>query len=399
VLIKLLPLLMLTLLAGRALCAQDVVAQFTTDKTDYLVGEPLFVTLTVTNKGNGPIWIDFKSADTPKFCENFALDVPGAELPVHGGCGYAGSCANNFREIPPDKSIAVRRLLNKQFRLQRIGGYAIHAHTNLVVHNQDLFDSPPINQFEVTDTLRIELQVGNQSQLKAAFQPFVEGLSSPDLMKRTEAASAITMLAPPFLEDVLIELTKSNYASAAIVALREADTPKTREALASIAIGNGDSALRIEAMSNLGRTGDAYLDTLTQLLASDDQAIQNAATQAVGALGGPTAFARIAALVPSSDAPTRMAGAEGLGRTGTRLAVPVLIQMLLDTEPNVRQAAVNSLELLTHRVAFYGDEWSDVTTAPAANDVRRRWVGWWNSYGNDSEIYGTADCAGVDSLN
>lgn len=398
-LINLLPLLMLTLLATTTLAAQDVEAQFTTDKTDYLAGEPLFVTLTIANKGNTPIWIDFKFSDAPKFCENFSLEVPGAEPPAHWGCGYAGNCASSFREIPPSKSIAVRRLLNRQFRLQRIGEYAIHAHTNLVVHNQDLFDSPPTKQFEVTDTLKIKLQTSNESQLKAAFEPFVEGLGSPDAMKRAEAATAITALAPPFLEDVLIEMTKSNYASAAIVALREADTLKTREALASIARGSGDSAVRIEAISNLGRTGDAtYLYTLTQLLASDDKAIQYAAAEAAGVLGGPAAFAQIVALVPSSDAPTRVAGAEGLGHTRTRQAVPVLIQMLLDSDPNVRQAAVNSLSLLTHRVAYYGDEWSDVTNATSANDVHQRWVRWWNSHGDDRKIYGLTDCARPDSL-
>ena len=398
-LIKLLPLLMLALPAAATLAAQDVEAQFTTDKTEYLAGEPLFITLTVTNKGNAPIWIDFKFSDAPKLCENFSLEVPGAEPPVHWGCGYAGSCVSGFKEIQPSKSIAVRRLLNQQFLLRQIGEYAIRAQTNLVVHNQDLFDSPPTEQFEVTDTLKINLQRSNESQLKAAFEPFVEGLSSPDMMKRNEAATAITALAPPFLEGVLIEMTKTNYASAAIVALREADTQKTREALGSIASGGGDSALRIKAISNLGRTGDrTYLYTLTRLLASEDKAIQNAAAEAAGVLGGPAAFAQIAALVPSSDASTRAAGAEGLGHTRTRQAVPILIQMLLDSDPNVRQAAVNSLSLLTHRVAYYGDEWSDVTNESSANDVHQRWARWWNSHGDASKIYGLTDCARPDSL-
>jgi HEAT repeat protein len=122
----------------------------------------------------------------------------------------------------------------------------------------------------------------------------VEGLSSPDEMKRGEAATATTVLAPPFLQDVLIEMTKSKYAYAAIVSLREADTPKTRQALASIASGSDDSALRIEAISNLGRTGDVtYLSTLTQLMASDDQAIQNAAAVAAGVLGVPQLLRRL----------------------------------------------------------------------------------------------------------
>ena len=325
--------------------------------------------------------------------------MPGAKLPEHWGCGYAGSCASSLGEIPPGKSVAVRRLLNRQFRLQRIGAWQIRAHTTLLVHDQDSFASLPIEQLEVTDTLSVELESSTESQLKAAFQPFVNGLSNPDAMKRDEAATAITVLAPPFLEDVLIEMTKSSYASAAIVALREADTPKTREALASISIGSGDSALRIEAITDLGRTGDAtYLSYLTELLASDDKAIQDAAAEAAGVLGGPTAFVPIVALVSSSDAQTRAAAAEGLGHTRARQAVPVLIQMLLDSDSNVRQAAVNSLSLLTHRVAYAGDEWSDVTKAASASAVYQRWARWWNSHRDDSKIYGPADCARPDSL-
>ena len=257
VLIKLLPFLMLTPLTGATLAAQDVEARFTAEKKDYLAGEPLFVTLTVTNKGDAPAWIDFKSSDAPMFCENFDIEVPGAEAPVQWGCGCAGSCASSLKEIPPGGSIAVRRLLNKQFRLQRTGTFAIHAHTKLVVRNQGLLKSPPIEEFEVTDTLKVELQRSNESQLQAAFQPFVEDLSSPDELKRRDASIAITVVAPSFLQDVLIQMTKSKYAYAAIEALRVANTSKTREALASIASGSDDSTLRIEAISNLGRTGDA----------------------------------------------------------------------------------------------------------------------------------------------
>ena len=390
---------MLALLTAATLSAQDVEARFATDKTDYLAGEPLFVTLTITNKGGAPVWIDFKFSDAPMFCENFTLEVPGAEAPAHWGCGYAGSLREQFKEIPPSGSIAVRRLLNKQFRLQRTGAYAIHAHTSLVVRNQDLFGSPPIEQFEVTDALRVVLQTSNEGQLKAAFQPLVEDLSSADEMKQGEAATAITVLAPPFLQDVLIEMTNSKYAYAAVEALRKADTPKTREALASIASGSGDSALRVEAINNLGRTGDAtYLSVLTQLLASDDKTIQFAAAEAAGVLGGSKAFSQIVALVSSSAAPTRVAGAGGLGHTRTRQAVPVLIQMLLDSDSNVRQAAVNGLSLLTHRIARYGNEWSDVTDASSANEVHQRWVRWWSAHGNDSKIHGMTDCAGFSSL-
>jgi hypothetical protein len=242
------------------LSAQDVKAHFTTDKTNYFAGEPVFVTLTVENTGNVPVWIDFKSPDLARLlCDDFAVEVPGAEsAQEQWGCGFAMSCGRGLREASPGKSLTLHQLVNSQFRLQP-GIHTIRADTAIVGYGQNLFDSPPIAQLNATDTLTIKVQRGNESQLKAAFRPFVEDLDSPDMTKRSQAASAVIGLAPPFLEDVLIELTNSSHAFSAIGALRRADTQKTRDALARIATDNGDSMLRIEAIRNLGRTHDFYI--------------------------------------------------------------------------------------------------------------------------------------------
>ena len=399
VLNRLLPLLLLTLLNAASLPAQHVEARFTTDKADYLEGEPVFVALTVSNETNEPVWLDFKSPDMPLLCHDFAIEVPGAELAQEQwGCGFAGSCGRGLREVLPGKSLSLRQLVNSQFRLQR-GVFAIRAHTAILAHAQNLFDSPQIAQFDVTDSLTVKVQRGNENQLKAAFQPFVEGLDSPDLMKRSEAAGAITTLAPPFLEDVLVALTKSSYAYVAIGALRKADTSKTREALAQIATGTGDSMLRIEAARNLGRTHDAtYLPTLFKLMETDDKEIQNAAAEAAGNLGGPAAVPQLAALVSSSNVETRGAGTNGLGDAHASQAVPILIGLLLDSDAMVRQSAVSGLWLLTHRAAFEKNQWADVTSPQSAGAVHQRWVSWWNSHKKDSKIHGMADCAPPESL-
>ncbi len=98
---RLLPLLVLTLLTAATLSAQDIEARFTTDKANYLAGEPVFVALTVSNKGNEPVWTDFKSPDMPLLCHDFAVEVPGAEsAQEQWGCGFAGSCGRGFREVP-----------------------------------------------------------------------------------------------------------------------------------------------------------------------------------------------------------------------------------------------------------------------------------------------------------
>jgi HEAT repeats len=332
-------------------------------------------------------------------CHDFAVEIPEASPAGQWGCGIAGSCGRGFREIPAGGNIARRQLLNAEFSFNEDGIYTLHARTAISVHNQNLFGSPEIDRLEVSDTLKVKLYRSNESQLEAAFQPYVEKLHSPELEERSEAAGAITALAPSFLEDVLIELTNTTYAYAAIEALRKADTSKTREALARIANNGSDSALRIEAIRNLGRTTDmTYLPTLVHLMYSNSKDIQNDAAEAAGNLGGSKAVPQLASLISSPNVATRLAGANGLGDSHANEAVPLLIGMLVDSEPNIRQAAANGLWLLTHRVALDGDKWADVTSVQSAAAVRQRWVRWWSSHGNSSKAHGMADCSAPQAL-
>jgi hypothetical protein len=380
--------------------AQSIEARFSTEKANYLVGEPLFITLTVRNKTGEPIWLEFQSPDIAKLlCNDFAVEVPGAEpADEHWGCGFAGSCGRGLKEVPPGKSTILRQLVNQQVHLQQ-GAYSLHAQTTIVVRKQNLFDSPKIEQVKVFDTLLVEVQHGNENEIESAFRPIVTELNNPDLTRRAEAAAAITELAPTFLEDILIELAKTNFAHSAIIALRKADTPKTRAALAQIAIGGDDSMVRIEAISNLGLTKDlGYLPILFQLMESGNKPIQNAAAEATGTLGGVTAVQRLSAFLSAGDAETRIAGAGGLGRTHAREAVPILMRLLLDSDSNVRQAAVSNLWLLTHHAAFEGNQWADISTGESAAAVHQRWVRWWGNHGATCEIHGMTDCSSPQPL-
>jgi hypothetical protein len=392
VLRKLLPLLLLV--SPTVLSAHDVQARFTTNKANYGIGEPIVVTLVLSNTGSSSIWVDFESPDFPLLCHDFAVEIPEASPAEPWGCGIAGSCGRGFREIPAGRNIAQRQLLNAEFSFNEDGIYTLHARTAIGVHNQNLFSSPEIDRLEVSDTLKINLHRSSENQLKAAFQPYVEELHSPELEERSEAAGAITALAPPFLEDVLIELTKTNHAYAAIEALRKANTLKTREALAQIASNGSDSMVRIEAVRNLGRTNDVtYLPTLVLLMDSDSKEIQNAAAEAAGILGGSSTVSQFARLISSPNVATRLAATNGLGNSHANEAVPLLIGMLVDSDPNIRQAAVSGLWLLTHRAALDGDKWADVTSVQSAATVRQRWMRWWSSHGNASKAHGMADCS------
>lgn len=391
--------LFLAFLGTFSTSAQSIEASFSTEKANYLVGEPVFVILSVGNKTSETIWLDFKVTDFPFPCNDFDLEVPGAKLAGDWGCGSAASCGRGFREVQPGKSIVIQRLVNRDFRMRQSGPYQLHAHAVVSVHRQNLPNSPEVETVDVDESLRVSVRDGSEKQLKQTFQPYVEALNSSDDMRRSEAAQAIAELAPPFLEDVLIELTKTNYAYAAITALRKANTTKTRAALAQIATSSDDPAVRIEAIQNLGRTSDTtYLPTLVKLMESENKQIQNVAAEGVGNLGGVATVRQLSTLVSDSDAETRSAGANGLGQTHAREAVPILIELLLDSDANVRQTAVNSLFLLTHYAAFDGNGWADISTTESGSAVYQRWVRWWHSHATTTEIHSMADCSSPQPL-
>jgi HEAT repeat protein len=272
--------------------------------------------------------------------------------------------------------------------------------TTLTIRGENLFNSPPTAQFALSDNLSVAVQPGSEEQLKAVFKPFVTNLDSSDLTQRSEAAAAIITLAPPSLEDVLIKLANTSYGFAAMDALRRANTPKTRDALALNAADNNTLVVRLEAIRNLGRTGDTkYLPMLLELMKSANAQIRGAAAQAAGTLGGAAAVQDVAALVTNADAETRQIGANALGYTHARSAVPVLIGLLLDPNANVRQTAVAGLTVLTHRVVLDGSRWADVTMPQDALFVHQKWTFWWNSHTDSAEIHGMNDCVSPIALN
>jgi hypothetical protein len=72
--------------------------------------------------------------------------------------------------------------------------------------------------------------------------------------------------------------------------------------------------------------------------------------------------------------------AYALGNTGSRTAVPILIELLGDAD--VRRAASEALYTLTHRQSNSDD--------PAAE--RQNWVSWWALQGKTAQIFDPTEC-------
>lgn len=150
-------------------------------------------------------------------------------------------------------------------------------------------------------------------------------------------------------------------APALVATLRntEADSQaRTQSALALGRIGSGpaitalvaslgdyDAFVRNAALQGVQSAGPGAIGPLTTALAQGTEDTRAAAAQALGAIGGTSAIATLHALVGNyaTSPGVRQAAVQGLGQSGSPLAVPTLVSALADPEGAVASAASDAL--------------------------------------------------------
>src|SRR5690606_9204338 len=125
---------------------------------------------------------------------------------------------------------------------------------------------------------------------------------------------------------------------------RASDSPAGAARLVLRALGDDDWRVRKEAVAAALALSPSreLLDQLVSALgAGDNVGLRNAAVEAIAGYGQEAVEALLQAL-PSLDADGRKLAAAALGRTGRDSAVPVLVPLLRDEDPNGRIAAVEA---------------------------------------------------------
>lgn len=380
--------------------AQAVQGRFYPEKQTYLVGEPVFVVVEVANAGEQAVTI--VSGSTFGGCaqvEGFGVEVSGSDPVRHWppGCGggVAGSCSSGLVELHPGATNKRRLLLNEWYRLEQPGEHEVW------LRGQVRFGAagePILREAHAFESrFSIVLAASEQAELQAAYQPLVKDLNSENFNRRVEALVAITELAPPFLEETILELTRSADSFAvgrAIEGLKRLNTPGARAALAELAEGAREEGLQQQAILALGVVGDrSYFPLVQRLAQRPEPALRYTAIRTAGQLGREEAVPFLVPLLRSADPLIRLDVVSGLANTVRKEAIPVLIEVLQDPDERVRQAAANALSQLTHRTAQV-----DVREPSAAKQAGLRWTRWWLLEGNKVEVYGPEQCASPQPL-
>jgi hypothetical protein len=265
--------------------------------------------------------------------------------------------------------------LNFDPELKRPGEYSIEAkHIN--------FFDPSIDRLDSEAILNLRLDASAPAPTDGVFQPWVEQLHSSNRRNQMEAAWLLASLAPPSFEDVLMTFGDNpRLRQWAPLAFYNLNTPRSIAALAALMEGPFTTE-QIAAAGYLAKTGD---QRWLPLLLDAAQRYGSGGTfpAAAAELGGDQAVSMLVALEKSPDRKFAALNAVmAIGYTGSRAAIPPLLEYLNSPEPGIAERANGSLQMLTHRTAKAGEQ-----ITPPANYPK--WAQWWKREGAKAPIYKT----------
>ena len=369
---------------------------FSLEKEQFKVGEPVYLHFDLTNQGKEPV--QFLQGNRYTFCGGYSIDVSTTPPLQHSSCDhrFGGSCITGMQIVAPGETRHETILLNYEHDLSRSGAYDIHA-TWAANYGPKTDDSPiPAGdqQIKVDDHLRVQLIEASGENLEPLFQSYIAGLTAQDEEHRIEAARVIGSLAPPFLEDTMVSMLDIPAArSFALLGLKNLNTPHSREVLAGIVQATtGYSYEKEKIIKYLADMGDKkYLALLLEIAQKQQPNQARDYVLAAARLGGEDAMPFVKSLLADSDPFSRANGLMGLSETGSRSAVPILIETLKNQNPDFGRLALTGLRQLTHRSPFLDGQ----IYQESSSRLYASWLRWWMLNGNSVPVYGPQQCGEI----
>ena len=267
-----------------------------------------------------------------------------------------------------------RFLLNLNHEISAPGEYWVDAKRN----------SGPNHTGDVHAKLKFRVDV--KAVAPDTFQPWVDQLTSIDPEKRMEAARTLASVAPPSLEETLLGFADNpEFRGYAPLAFHRLNTRRSVEAMAHLMEGPVSSE-QIEAASYLAETNDQSWYPLLRDAAEKNARISSYPAYAAE-LGGEKMLPVLVALEKSPDTKfTHLNAVMAMGSTGSRAAIPLLLEQLKSPDVDTSDRANYGLQLLTHRT---------VVQNPQARNREAeyiKWSRWWERESATALIYKDTEC-------
>ncbi len=406
-------------------CLAQVAVNVATNKAEYLVGEPILVTVAVKNIGTEPLGYSYCDGNMELTVENGTKK----EHPnlfscfVGNGIGPGFGCGIDHPPLMHPNETRSFQYLLKGYKLTA-GKYVLHAKGRAAVRwsfgNGVAVFSPvatptplqhhpgdPVEGAAFDLSFSIPIRDGSQTELEKAYQPYVADLGSFE--RRRQAQEAIAEMAPEFLEKTILAFSKDTQSQdLAVNGLGQIPTAESRTDLVALFDQSTDMNLRtkvVEALAYIATKDqiDFFSSLLPGRSTKADDEIRKWAALGLGRIGGDeaaTALMRTTLMRTTLMRTTarnnpnpevRATIATALGNTRSRLAVPALINMYDPKDGQTSSAVCDGLTTLTH-YSFCNDDVSNAKKAQA------RWLGWWHARDTRTPLYANTQCVDLSKL-
>jgi PBS lyase HEAT-like repeat len=369
--------LLLAALVGAATRAQ-LQGHISMAKDVYFAGEPVYVLFEYTNVGKDAVQY---SAGDPyaEGCGGYKLEVSEDGAKEHASCGERGAgleCIVGSEILAAGETRHQLILVNFGHDLSQAGKYQIHATQEMkyAVATGDVKLAAAQLQFKVEQRFTMQVMKADRERLVGIYKPYVVNLNSQDDEIQREAERAIVSGAPPWLEDTIVGMLR-RYTSRefALLGLKNLNTARSREELAKIVQNTSENTEEnLTAVRYLAELGDKrYFPMLLEIAKKQPANEGREYVLAAAELGGDESVMFLQEMLGSGDGSARANAVMGLGKTGSRAAVPLLIEVLNDRE--LGKLAGQGLVELTHRQE--GD-----------------WSRWWAANAGNAAVFGVGEC-------
>ena len=357
-------------------------------KEMYVAGEPIYVHFEVTNTSQDAV--QFVASDPyNEGCGDYVIEVSRGAALAHSSCKAAAreECNASSQILPSGETNRQNILVNYAHDVSKAGSYEIHA-VRVMKYGPlgaEFNDPAGKREFKVEARFRIEVQKEDREALKEIYKVYVTNLESNDSEIQREAERAIVSGAPPWLEETIEGMVRrSSSREFALLGLKNLNTARSRERLAGILQNTSEYTEENEAaVAYLAELGDKkYFPVLLELAKKQEADQGREYVVAAAELGGDDALPYLKELVGSKDANARANGVVGLGVTGSRAAVGVLVDVLKSASGELGKLVVESLVELTHRTG----------------EDAGKWAAWWEASGASAKVYGRRECGEVVGL-
>jgi hypothetical protein len=239
--------------------------------------------------------------------------------------------------------------------------------------------------FEIDEALEIDPKI---------WTGLLAQLQSQDLMEKIEAGRILATMAPRSQEAVLFtfkdDLHLKQFAPMAMYKLK---SERSMAALAEMLIHSEPGSFEaFESSRYLAMSGDLKWFPLLTEMARHHGGLCNYVFDAAQ-LGGDDAIELMSQLSRSREQnSTWVNGVSGFGYTGSRAAVPILLDLLQSGNDSVAESALYGLRKLTH-VTPSGDNWNEHPQV-----LYQRWATWWRQNQSTAKIYKADECGEYKTL-